>query len=162
MIAVAEMRLRYCLDTSTLIESWNRRYPKDVFPTFWQRMEEAIGDGLLFAPEIVMYELQAKDDALHEWTKNVDTDFFLPLSEEVQKEHKRIINTYPKLIDSTKNRSMADPWVIALAKVEGCPVVTEEQMGGETKPRIPNVCTNEGIGWLSTLDMLRALKWSFR
>jgi hypothetical protein len=34
--------LKYSLDTSAILEAWRRRYPPDVFPVVWRRIEDLI------------------------------------------------------------------------------------------------------------------------
>jgi hypothetical protein len=105
-------------------------------------------------------ELRRKEDELYEWAKN-QKKLFVPLSTEIQEIHTDIINAYPKLIDSSKNRSMCDPWVIALAQLQGCKVVSEESRGSEKRPKIPDVCDSLGIKCLRIADVIEELNWSF-
>jgi hypothetical protein len=150
----------YCLDTSVLIESWVRNYRPSSFPSFWKKMENSIREGNMIAPEIVLDELKRKDDELYKWAKNQKM-LFIPLSIEIQEIQTGIINSYPKLIDTSKNRSMCDPWVIALARLQKCTVVTEENRGSEKRPKIPDVCDALGIECLKIADLIEELKWSF-
>jgi hypothetical protein len=62
---------------------------------------------------------------------------------------------------SSKNRSMCDPWVIALAQLQGCKVVTEESRGSEKRPKIQDVCDALGINCLRIADLIEELNWSF-
>lgn len=149
----------YVVDTSVLIESWFERYRPGSFPKFWVNMETAIEDGVLISPMIVSEELKRKADELHEWSDK-HPKLFQPLSEEVQKAQETIVNTYP-LVNLTKGRSTCDPWVIALAQINGCPVVTQEQFGSDQKPRIPDVCKSLGIGCMDVADLIEALGWTF-
>ena len=151
---------RYCLDTSVLIESWVRNYRYASFPSFWQKMADSINEGILIAPDMVLLELKRKEDSLYEWAKNQE-QLFLPLSAEIQEVHTGIINEFPKLIDSSKNRSMCDPWVIALAQLQGGSVVTEESRGSEKRPKIPDVCDKLDIKCLRIADLIEELNWSF-
>lgn len=123
-------------------------------------MEDSIREGVLIAPEIVLVELKRKDDGLYQWAKN-QKGLFIPLNTEIQAIHTDIINAYPRLIDSSKNRSMCDPWVIALAQLQRCTLVTEESRGSEKKPKIPDVCGNLGIKCIRIADLIEELKWSF-
>jgi len=67
-----------------------------------------------------------------------------------------------KLIDTRKNRSGADPFVIALAKVEGCGVVTgEKPTNHPERPKIPDVCRAIGIPCINILQLCREQKWVF-
>jgi hypothetical protein len=58
-----------------------------------------------------------------------------------------ILRDHKKLVDTRKNRSGADPFVIALAKVEGCNVITGEKPTNRLeRPHIPDVC-RETLNW---------------
>lgn len=66
---------------------------------------------------------------------------------------------YPRLVDTVKGRSGADPFVIALAKSRQPPmtIVTEEMPG---KVKIPDVCLSEGINWCNLADLIEAEGWT--
>ncbi len=151
----------YCLDTSAFIESWWRLYRPSSFPSFWAKLEEAAVNRILIAPFTVMDELRRQEgDKLYAWA--LERKFmFLPLTTELQAAQACIINRFPRLINEAKNRSLCDPWVIALAQIHQCPVVTEENRGGDSRPKIPDVCDQLGIGWMKVADLVEALAWSF-
>jgi hypothetical protein len=94
-------RVLYCLDTSVLIEGWQRHYRPTSFPSFWERMEDEIIKGRLISPEIVLEELKKKTDDLYKWA-NEREKLFKPLDSRVQQIHIEIINQFPKLIDESK------------------------------------------------------------
>jgi hypothetical protein len=128
-------------------------------------MEVAIQEGSLIAPDFVLIEIERKEDQLYEWAKTQE-GFFIASDAEIQLIQKEIINNFPKLIDNRKNRSMCDPWVIALAKQRGCNVVTEEHRSRnresmEKNPKIPDVCDSMGITCIKTVDLIEKMKWSF-
>src|SRR3990172_1319442 len=110
--------MTYCLDSSVLIESWVRLYPLDLFPSLWEKFDYMIGQGHFIASEEVLHEIEAKQDGLYKWSK-VRSKMFLPTDEAVQIGVKEILGKFPKLVDTMKNRSRADPFVIALARVKG-------------------------------------------
>lgn len=151
----------YCLDTSALIESWWRLYRPNSFPTFWKRMEESIINGQVIAPMFVLDELKRKEgDELYSWAEN-NISMFLPLQNDLQMAQKSIVNRFPRLISEAKNRSLCDPWVIALAQITPCPVVSEENRGGNSTPKIPDVCDSLGIKCLKMADLIENLGWKF-
>ena len=101
----------YCLDTSALIESWWNLYPPDLFPSFWEKLDEAIVNGCFTSPEIVLEELEEKDDKVYAWAKKRADHLFVPLDTELQRVQAEIVNTFPRLTSPLKGRSLADPWV---------------------------------------------------
>ncbi len=153
--------ITFCLDTSVYIESWRRRYPIDVFPSFWQKLDEWAEEGLILSTEEVRVEIEKVDDDLLKWIKG-RKHFFRPLDEEVQEIVITILNDFPELISVGKNRSMADPWVVAQAKVTSSVVVTEELPSDSVKkPKIPNICNQMGVRFINTLDLIRRMELKF-
>ncbi len=117
--------LTYCIDTSSLIEAWVRHYPQDVFPAVWLKLEELIAEGRFCAPEEVRTEIERKEDGLAKWTKR-HKSLFVPLDQAQIAAVQQVLRTFPLLVDSSKNRSGGDPFVIALAKLKSYTVVTQE------------------------------------
>jgi hypothetical protein len=63
-------------------------------------------------------------------------------------------------VDSKKNRSVGDPWVIALAQARGLTVVTGEKATGSLlKPKIPDVCKDLGVSCIEIVDFFRKQGW---
>jgi hypothetical protein len=115
----------------------------------------------LIAPEEVLREIEKKEDELHKWAKARER-MFHPLDEAVQRATTEILTEFPRLVDSEKERNRADPFVIALAKVRGCPVVTGEKAAGtKDRPKIPMVCDHFGVRHLNLLGLIREAKWKF-
>lgn len=72
-----------------------------------------------------------------------------------------LLGKYPRLVDTLKNRSHADPFVIATAMFRKATVVTGELQGTERRPRIPDVCQAEGVPCINFLQMLRDFGLTF-
>ena len=136
--------MTYCIDTSAILDGWVRYYPPDVFLALWKNLEAMIESQELIAPEEVLREIEKKEDELHKWAKAHERMFY-PLDEAVQRATTEILTVFPRLVDSEKERNRADPFVIALARIRGCPVVTGEKASGiKDRPKIPNVCDQIG------------------
>jgi uncharacterized protein DUF4411 len=153
--------MSYCVDTSGWLDGWQRNYPPDVFPTLWRRVEVVIGAGDIFSSEEVYIELQKKDDEIHDWMK-ARKEMLVPLTEEIQTIASDLLSEFPRLVDTLRNRSKADPFVIATAIDRKATVVTGEPITGNmTKPRIPDVCNVRGVRCINFLQMIRELKLTF-
>jgi hypothetical protein len=59
-------------------------------------------------------ELKKKADDLHDWIKG-RKHMLVPLSERIQFRSAELLKEYPRLVDTLRGRSMADPFVIATA-----------------------------------------------
>ncbi len=153
--------MRYSIDTSAILGAWRRHYPPDVFPLVWRKLDDLISLGDLIATEEVLVELKRKDDEVYEWARRRE-HMFIPINEEVQLAVEDILRDHKKLIDQRKSRSGSDPFVIALAKVENCVVLTDEKPSGSSKrPHIPDVCNALRIPWRNMLQLFRDQGWVF-
>jgi len=124
-------------------------------------MEDAIASGQIIAPMFVLDELKRKEgDQLYIWAEN-KISMFYPMEAKLQLAQKAIVNRYPRLISEAKNRSLCDPWVIALAQINQCPVVSEENRGGNRTPKIPDVCDELRIKCMKIADLIEELDWKF-
>jgi hypothetical protein len=148
----------YSIDSSGILDLF-RYYPPDVFPTIWTQMDGAARGGTIFAIDEVYRELEKKDDVAFEWIK-ARRMIVVDLNTEIQQSVSRILAAHPRLIDTRKNRSAGDPFVIALAQSRGFSVVTGEKATGVlAKPNIPDVCGALKIPWMNVLSMFRTEGW---
>lgn len=154
--------MKYSIDTSAVLEAWRRRYPPDVFPAVWARLEGVIDKGVVGASEEVLLEIQKRDDEVHAWAKERKDKLFVPIDEEQQRHVSAILAKHERLVDTRKNRSAADPFVIALAITKGSAVVTAEGATGKPeKPNIPDVCSALGVRSINLLEFFREQGWRF-
>jgi hypothetical protein len=141
------------------LDAWVRHYPPDVFPSIWDRMGRAASGGQLFIIDEVLRELERKDDGAHEWFDSRG-EAVVAIDAEIQASVAQIMSKYPKLIDTRRNRSGCDPWVIALAQVRGFSVVTAEKPSGALlRPKIPDVCTDLALPFLDVVEFFRRQGW---
>lgn len=151
--------MKYCIDTSSFIESWQRRYPPDIFPSFWYKLSSVIGEQIIVAQELVIEEIGSQDDELNEWIKEQEK-LCVPFDEDVQAIASHIISEYPRIVGAHQKYG-ADPFVIALAKQHNLVVITEERGGSASKPKIPFICQDIDVPCMTMLDFIREMKWSF-
>lgn len=157
---MADLLPGYVIDTNALIDLWRRRYPRDVFPTLWQRLEELTSSGELIAPKEALSELHRQHDELYAWAKKQKC--FKDLDPEQIQNVKEILKLFPSLIDEKKTVPDADPFVVALALTKGWKVVSSENLAGtSTRKRIPDVCNHYKISCLTLLDFSRDREWNF-
>ena len=116
----------------------------------------------MVAPHEVLKELSKNDDDLHTWAR-LQAGLFCPLEDDIQIATTEILGVFPKLVNNERNRSIADPFVIAVAKVRALSVVTgEKRNGNPTRPKIPDVCDAYGIKSLTLLELMKSEGWKFR
>ena len=155
----------YCLDTNVLIEAWNNYYAPGLCPDYWTILNELGARKLIFTPQEVFDEIAKEDDELHNWLKTSQITIQQP-NAEVCVNLKNIYDkdtSHVRLVDNTKKRSLADPWVIAHAMTFNATVVTKEAFAVDTKKRIkiPNVCENMDVRWINDFKFIEELNIKF-
>ncbi len=136
---------KYCLDANVLIQAWQKYYSPRISPSYWDMLDRLGTEGTLFMPELVYQEIVRTDDDLSKWLKSSKIPI-RKVDQHVAKCLKDIFAADPNhkyLVDNTKSRLLADPWVIAHALCENATVVTKEEKvtaANSTKIKIPNVC----------------------
>jgi hypothetical protein len=160
---VAGVRAIYCVDSSALIHAWRRAYPPKNFLPLWKRFDGLIDEDRLVSSIEVLNELKRKDDELYGWCR-VRPQMFRPLDEELQDHVTEIMSAYPRLVDTTKGRSGADPFVIGLARMNrpAWTVLCEENPGKRASPKVPDVCGKEGIRCIHLVDLIQEEDWVFK
>ena len=150
-------------DTSAFINGWRYHYRPDTFPSVWDRIGEAMTNGRIVSPRMVLVELKEKDDEVHTWAKERAALFVDP-SPPVQAE----VGQIQAMLPNPGVRDRADPFVMAEAKVRGFTVVTYEGTntftGRRTKradEKMPGMCRRLGIGCCIVPDALAMLGVQF-
>jgi hypothetical protein len=156
----------YSLDTSVFMDWQARFYPPDIFVSLGKKIDELIRVNQCGAVELVREEIEAVGTPeLREWARKHRT-LFIPLDPVMQIEAASIESRYPDLMDPKVPYQSADAYVIALAKVRGGVVVSQETSAAEKKSAkrnhyIPDVCRDLGIPCINFLGLMRREKWIF-
>lgn len=150
----------YSFDTSAWLQCWARFYPRDVFPALWGRLEGMLDDGKIICSDEVLRELAKQEDDLTKWLRG-KPETFVELSEDVQDATNEILARHPFIAKELARRTHADPFVVAVAKVRGCTVVTQEDRGTQAKPRIPYVCEAFDVPCIDVITFIRQEGWTF-
>ena len=157
----------YCLDANVLIQAGQKYYSPKFCPDYWDVLNEFGNQGRIFVPEMVYDEITRTEDDLSKWLKKSK----IPIRKIDVPVTKCLQFIYAKnpshkyLIDNTKARSLADPWVIAHAINEEATVVTKEEKVtalNSKKIKIPNVCDNLDIRWINDFQLIHELEIQFK
>jgi hypothetical protein len=154
---------KYCLDANVLIQAWQKYYNPAFCPDYWEILTKLGTIGTIFIPELVYEEIVRTEDELSKWLKGSKIPIN-KISEPVTKHIRNILSDYPTLVNNTKARSLADPWVIAHAFHENATVVTKEEKVtalNSNKIKIPNVCETMGIKWINDFQFIDELGIKF-
>lgn len=151
--------LVYSVDSSALIHAYRRIYRPKNFGFVWEGFDKLIAEGRFKSSIEVYNELQKKDDELFAWCKERKEAMFVEIDDTTQEIVALIMAAHPKLVDTAKGRSGADPFVMALAASTKPQmwVVTEEYPG---KERIPDVCNAQNIDHCGVADLIEKEGWT--
>ena len=157
---------KYCLDANVLIQAWQKYYNPKFCPDYWKILIKLGNEGKILIPELVYEEITRTDDDLSKWLKESKIPVE-KINEPVTICLQKIYSSNPShknLVDNTKARSLADPWVIAHALNANATVVTKEEKVtavNSNKIKIPNVCDNMGIRWINDFQFIDELDIKF-
>lgn len=165
--------MTYVFDTSSL-RSLQHFYPS-VFKSIWDELDALVDRSEMISTREVFNELerQAVSEEVLQWAKAHKALFATPTGPELQfvaeifkiKHFQGLIGAQQRL----KGTPVADPFVIACAKINKATVVTEEgwQHGGKPltlKPKaakIPNVCDHFQIPCIDLEAFMQQQGWAF-
>ena len=153
---------KYCLDANVLIQAWQKYYSPKICPNYWDILNHLGQNNKIFLPQMVYEEITRTDDDLAKWLKSSSIPQ-IKIDEQVANCLKSIYAANPshiQLVDNTKQRSLADPWVIAHAMKESAVIVTKEEKVtalNSIKVKIPNVCENMGIRYINDFEFIEEI-----
>lgn len=154
----------YVFDTSS-IRSLQHFYPS-VFKTIWDGLDGLVQQQNLISTREVWNEIGRQNvsaDVLA-WAKQNKQIFTTPSTHELQfvaqifqiKHFQSLIGEQQRL----KGTPIADPFVIACAKIKGGTVVTEEQLKPNAA-KIPNVCAHFNVPCIDLEKFMQQQGWAF-
>lgn len=164
---MSKINKKFCLDTNVLIQAWQKYYSPQICPSYWDMLNELGINNIIFIPEVVYNEIVQTDDDLSKWLK-LSKIPIRKIDKQVTECLKEIYSSNPNhkyLVDNTKARSLADPWVIAHALRENAIVVTKEEKVtaiNTTKIKIPNVCENMNVPCINDFQLIVELGITFK
>lgn len=156
----------YCLDSNVLIQAWQKYYSPVICPSYWDVLNSLGIQKRIFISKAVYEEITNTDDDLSKWIKASNIPV-LEINSGVAQCLKEIYANNPNhkfLVDNTKQRSLADPWVIASAMSEDACVVTKEEKitaVNSNKIKIPHVCENMHVRCINDFEFGLELKLRF-
>jgi hypothetical protein len=106
----------------------------------------------------VRFELEKKSDGAIKWAKQ-QKGLFVPIDDGVQREVAGVLAAHPRLVAAKRGRNAADPFVIALARLRGAVVVTQESP--TAKDKVPEVCRALAVPCVNLIGLIRREGWTF-
>jgi hypothetical protein len=155
----------YVFDTSSLSIVLKHYYP-ERFPSLWEKFGKLISDKRILLVREVYNEiirLESKTRLL-QWAKDNRDLFEEPSVEELEFVREIFRNNHFQQLVRKRERltgkPVADPFVIAKAKIENATLLTEEKLK-ENAAGIPNVCEHFKIPYTNLEGFMQTEKWTF-
>ena len=148
---------RYIMDTSSLLsQKENEPHDRKTFVTMWLNIERLIKEQRIVVCSENVDEIH--DEEISKWLSGLQCNV-VEIDDEVQRNVIKVVTTYPLLVDIHKNKSSADPFLIATALKYGLVVVSEEKKG--SLKRIPDVCNGLGVDCVNINELCAREQWQF-
>ncbi|SMN02407.1 hypothetical protein SPONN_999 [uncultured Candidatus Thioglobus sp.] len=152
----------YVFDSNTLIKIFHHYY-RDQFPSFWNKFDAYVNDGKIVSVRSVKAELKTGEDSLADFVQSHNI-FDIPTDKETefigtifqQKHFQGLISKKARL----QGKEVADPYLIARAKILNACVVTEEKFKPNAA-KIPNVCKHFNVSCINLEKFMQKERWSF-
>lgn len=155
----------YVIDTSSI--NVLKNYYTGVFSSFWESFDNLVKEGRVISVKEALNEAYSKIDSEHlqQWIR-ANKSIFLPPSSKTEAQYVKEIFDIPHfkyLIPDKKlltSNPIADPFVVAAARIRnGCVVTEEKYKKGASK--IPNVCEHFNVRWTNIEGMMKEEKWIY-
>lgn len=156
--------MMYVFDTSSLSEL-KHFYPA-IFKSIWTELDKLVQQEGIISTKEVWTEIQRgnPDQHTNAWLKRNKELFTTPSINELQFVAQIFTIPHFQSMIGRKQRlkgdPVADPFVIACAKIRNGTVVTEEQFKPNSS-KIPNVCHHFGLPCIDLKTFMQQQKWSF-
>ena len=142
-----------------------RHYYRSVFVTLWDNFDALVDGGAITSAREVLREIEDSSiEPLRIWAADNVGVFQAPTAKEAacvaqidQVPHFQQNIEMQKIL---KGGLVADPFVIAKAKIEGKTVVTTEKFKPNAA-KIPNICRHFGVPCMSLEEFMEGQGWKF-
>lgn len=158
---------KYLLDSNIYINFYEIYYKMEFFPSFWDKIKLILNENVIF-PKVVSEETH-KSDEFNNWMKENFERKIL--------NHHEFADGWAEVlnhIDGSKfysdislerwsDDTIADPWIIAIAKKEGYVIVTgeissknlNEHKPTNKSPKIPDIAREFGVRCIGMNDFFK-------
>ena len=164
------MSEKHLIDANSLIRPARAYYPFDFAPSFWQQLRPKISLDKIAVLDKVRDELLKGTDELSAWIRDLPNECILSTQDTQILQKYRDVLSFIQQSDKYSEAALrrwsqldiADPWMIAAAKVYGYTLLSFEQSAGtipegsrSKNPKLPDVARHFQVPYTSLFDMMR-------
>lgn len=164
-------------DANVFMTPFRFYYAFDLVPAYWDKLKPYLISGRVVILDIVKDEIDKGKDDLAKWLSDIEGLVVVPkATEDTVKCYQEVMRYIaesgyyrPDAVATWAPSTIADPWLIAVAKANGYTIVTQEvASGGLSKKtpnkvaKIPDVARHFGVKTINIYDMMRKLEISIK
>lgn len=152
--------MKYIFDSGPFIDC--RYYFPGVFKSYWNNLNQLAQNKDVLSVREVYNEIQKGSDIISEWAEKNKDIFEKPSKDEFEivkdilAKHKELI----RVVNFTGGSPVADPFIIAKAKVNNLIVVTQETFR-ENAHKIPNICKELNLKYITLEEFMIKEGWEY-
>jgi hypothetical protein len=157
----------YLIDSDVFIQAKNMHYGFDICPAFWEWLERAHANAVVFSIAKVHEELRGTQDEVTEWADAKPAGFFLQPDDAVvnglSETSAWLIQTQYTQAAQNEFLQKADYYLVGHGRATGFTVVSHERAapGATSKVKIPDACSAMGVRCISPWELLRTERARF-
>lgn len=168
----------YIIDANAFLTPSDSYYNFDIAPRYWEKFNKLAKEGYIKTIDKIDKELRPrtkkklKDDIQQWYESEFKGEVISTKNQEIVDEYQLVIQHLYKsdkysnnaFLEWARREDVADPWLIAVAKVSGYKVVTLERRinynGGSPmgSAKIPNVCEDLKVPYIDLFTMMKNLE----
>lgn len=162
----------FLMDSNSFIAPYKTFYSFDFAPGYWTQLENGIKSGRIQILDLVKNEITSGDDDLKKWMGGLSFNAIDRRQLSILAEYAKVlqhIQTNPlyksAALTEWSKANIADPWLIATAKVYGYTIITFEERGKispgspSKNAKIPNVADHFGVKTEKLYYLMRELEF---
>lgn len=152
--------MKYIFDSGPFIDC--RYYFPNIFKNYWHNLNQLANNKNILSVKEVYNEILRGSDIISDWAEKNKDIFEKPTSDEfgivseILSRHRELI----KVMNISGGTPVADPFIIAKAKVNNLIVVTQETYR-ENAHKIPNICKELEVEYMSLEKFMNNEGWEF-
>jgi len=152
--------MKYIFDSGPFIDC--RYYFPNIFKSYWYKLNHLAENKDILSVKEVYNEILRGSDIISEWADKNKEIFEKPTSDEfsvvsdILSRHRELI----RAMNISGGTPVADPFIIAKAKVKNLIVVTQETYR-DNAHKIPNICKELGVRYMSLEEFMNNEGWEF-
>lgn len=165
---------KFLIDANAFMTPHLQYYPFDLVPSFWDKLEQHIKGSTIVVMDMIKAEVLQGTDSLRDWMDALEIGDYL------DRRQPKIIEKYTEVLTHLQmnpcyqeaalhewsKATVADPWLIAAAAVNGYTIITLEKPNTNLspnapskKPKIPDVARALGVDVQDLFYLMRKLNF---